>query len=83
MNDVIASIISGVAAIIVAELSLRRALQKADLETARIRQSYEDRLNALEKFQAQNEMLLTKLNGIENTIISMQKDIQYIMENNK
>lgn len=45
---------------------------------ARLHQSYEDRFKALENQQAQADEQSKKLNNIENTVIEIKKDIEYL-----
>lgn len=78
---IITAIIGAIASIIVAQLSIKKAMQQKELEEARITQSLMDRIAQLEKQQEQNMLLVDKLNNIENTIIGVQKDIQYLKEN--
>lgn len=83
MDSIICAIIAAFASIIVAELSIKKAVQEKELINAKLQQAVEDRLTQLEKANEQNAMVVEKLNSIENTIIGIQKDIQYLKEKNK
>lgn len=78
---IITALIGAIASIVVAQLSIKKALQQKELDEARVMQSLTDRIAQIEKQQEQYLVLVEKLNTIENTIIAVEKDIQYLKEN--
>lgn len=82
MENIIVALISAGGAIVANQALTKKSLQEKDLEHARAMQSYEDRISQLEKEREENREVVEKLNNIENTIIGMKKDIEYIKERN-
>lgn len=80
ISEIIVALIGAGSAIIVGQLSLKKALREKDIEEALRMQRMEDRIDQVEKQTEQNKKVLEKLNTIENTVIALQKDIQYMKE---
>lgn len=78
MESIIVALITGAATILANQVLTKKSLQEKDIEMAKSMQSYADRILRLEQEHKRNNEVVEKLNRIENTVIELKKDIEYI-----
>lgn len=80
IGNIIVALISAGGGIIANQIINNKKLSEQDLEHAKQMQALLDRVASLEKQQEQQAMILEKLNTMENGIIAIKKDIEYLKE---
>lgn len=83
ISNIVVALISAGGAIITNQIINNRKLSEKDLEHAREMQALLDRITSVEEQQKQQAVILEKLNNMENGIIGIKKDIEYLKERDK
>lgn len=77
-KDIIVAVITGIFSVIVAVLAVRKSVQAKELEMAKTIQMLQDQIDFILKNQNQIATVIDKINNIENKVISIEKDVDYL-----
>lgn len=77
-KDIIVAVITGIFSVIAAVLAVRKSVQAKELEMAKTIQMLHDQIDFLLKNQNQIATVIDKINNIENKVISIEKDVDYL-----
>lgn len=77
-ESIICSLIAGIFSYLAAAQTMKRTNQEKEIEHARFQQMMEDRVKGLEEIEENNTSLVKRLNSMENLLIELKKDIEYL-----